>query len=643
MKKFLIGLGLLIVILIVVGLAAPFFIPTQVYKDRLIAQVKSATGRDLSIGGNVRLSFLPRVALEAEDVAFANAPGASEKEMATLKTLSVQLNPLPLLRGEVVVDRFVLAQPVIHLEVDKKGQPNWKFGNAQKEAAPQPQSQGPGMASKLEDVHLGEVKIEDGHLTYLDQRSGKRYEASDVDVAVKLPSLDQPVSVDGALVWNQKRVQLTAKADRARAFLDNSETPISAKIASEPVTFTVNGTAKLPAFNGDIELTAPSVRALADWAGQPLPPGGGLGPLSITGKLTADNGKYAFADAKLSLDQIKGTGEAQVDTTGARPRLVAKLAVDGLDLNPYLPAEKRQAAPAPTAGGAASSGWSDDPIDVSALNAADADLELSATDIRYQKIKVDKGLINIKLEDGRLDAELADLELYKGKGTGKLTVASANNRPQIGASFNLDGIQAEPLLTDAADFKRLAGAGALQFDITGAGKSQREIVGSLGGKGALSFTNGAIKGINLAAMVRNVFDPGSASQQTDFSELAGTFTIAQGILSNNDLALKSPLLRLEGAGKVDLPRRSVDYRVTPKAVASLEGQGGKANVAGIMVPVIVKGPWDNLSYQPDLGAAITQQMGDPGKLLERLPGQGSTGSDKPALPKPGDVLKQFLR
>ena len=61
-----------------------------------------------------------------------------------------------------------------------------------------------------------------------------------------------------------------------------------------------------------------------------------------------------------------------------------------------------------------------------------------------------------------------------------------------------------PLLTDAADFKRLEGKTALNFAVQTVGQSQRQMVGNLGGKGEVKFTNGAIKGVNIAQLIRNV-------------------------------------------------------------------------------------------------------------------------------------------
>jgi AsmA protein len=107
----------------------------------------------------------------------------------------------------------------------------------------------------------------------------------------------------------------------------------------------------------------------------------------------------------------------------------------------------------------------------------------------------------------------------------------------------------------------------------------------------------------------------SSANETDFSELFGTYTIAKGILHNNDLQMISPELPVTGAGTVDLPRREVDYRLTP----SLEGI--------VAVPVSITGSWDDLSYRPDLTALGKNIISQPGKALDVLKDQGSGAAD----------------
>src|SRR5471032_1125425 len=130
MKKWLIGIAAVVVVVIVALLVVPFLIPTERYKGEIAARAKSATGRDLALNGPINLSILssfPSFGLTVSDVAFGNAPGASAKNMATFGKLELKVQPIALLSGRLVIDSFVLVDPVIALEVDKQGRPNWQF------------------------------------------------------------------------------------------------------------------------------------------------------------------------------------------------------------------------------------------------------------------------------------------------------------------------------------------------------------------------------------------------------------------------------------------------------------------------------------------------------------------------------------
>ena len=97
--------------------------------------------------------------------------------------------------------------------------------------------------------------------------------------------------------------------------------------------------------------------------------------------------------------------------------------------------------------------------------------------------------------------------------------------------------------------------------------------------------------------------------QTDFTEISASLTMTDGLIKNSDLQAKSPLLRIEGEGNVNLPQDSIDYLVTTKLVSSLEGQGGKGRdeLAGVAIPIRVSGPLAKPSYKPDLQAALSEK------------------------------------
>jgi len=310
------------------------------------------------------------------------------------------------------------------------------------------------------------------------------------------------------------------------------------------------------------------------------------------------------------------------------------------------PGDAKSAAARP----ATQEGWSDDPIDVSGLEAVDASMALRVEGIAARKLKIGKSSLAVTLKNGRLTANLSEMALYGGKGKALIEVNGAARVPTVSQSLSLTGVQAAPFLTDAMGLDRIEGTASADMAVTTRGRSQKDMVSALDGTGKVTFLDGAIRGINLAAMARNVASAfaeanSGQAQKTDFAELSGSYKITNGIVANKDLLLKSPLLRITGAGTVDLPRRRLEYRVVPKVVGTLQGQGGQADVKGVTVPILVKGPWDRLKYQPDLAGAVTEklkQVKDPEdamKLLEGLKKDDGSGG----IGKPKDVLKRLFR
>ena len=660
MKKFLLIVLGLVVLLIGVALALPFIIPTETYKQQLTAQVERATGRQLSIQGPLHLSLLPSVGLKAENVRFANAPGAADPDMARLKALEVELKVWPLLHGAVEVARFVLVEPEIHLEVAKDGRPNWRFGpKPAKETSPAPAGGGaPGGTSSLpvSEIRLGDIRIENGTLTYADATSGAHERVEAINLTLQLPDLESPLHADGALAYQGQTIKLNLKLDQPLEVIRGGTSALQLAVNSTPAKFGFTGRVSngaLPAAAGGLDLSVPSIRKLAAWLGKPLDfPGQGLQTLTIKGKLDGSPKRVALTDVAIGLDQIAAKGELVADLGGALPKVDGRLDLGAVDLNPYLPPPAPPAgqpaatgqrrgqqpggqqpgggqAPAGRAPGqqpppeTAAAGWSDEPIALPPLGGAEVAFELTLDKLRVRALDLGRTVLGLTLKGNTLEAALKQFDLYGGHGSGTLKVALQNGAPAISQQFKLDGLQALPFLTAAAGFDRLEGTASADLALTTRGQSQRQLVSNLNGNGRITFANGAIVGINLAAMVRNAegafLNPEAGqTQKTDFAELGGTFTVKQGILANDDMHLQAPALRIGGRGTVDLPKRTLDYRIEPKAAKTLEGQGGQQEVAGILVPVIIRGPWDHLTFTPDLTGVVESALKDPAAVQKQL-------------------------
>jgi AsmA protein len=622
MKKLLAGIAVIAVVIVAAAAIAPFVIPADAYKARLVAAVKESTGRDLKIAGPVSFRILPSIALSASQVSFSNAPGMAPAQMAQIKSLEVRLRLLPLLTGTVAVDSFVLDNPSITLAVDKNGRPNWEFAGAAEPAKPAPAPAAPGAESagavaQLARLHLASLELRNGSVSYRDERDGKRWEVSGIDMNFAMSGLDRPLSANGAAMWNGQTVNVKLAIGRPGAFVGGKPTTVNLAVSAPAVAFSFSGNgvgAPKRKLVGDLSLSTPSVRGLAKWLGQPLAPGNGFGSASIKGRVGIEGDVYTFDQATVALDSINGHGGIQFDDGGATPYVKGSLVLGGVDLNPYLAAAPGGAAPAPPPAGpgarpaAAGAGWSTAPIDAAPLKRLNADFFLGVDSIRYHNLTIGKSSLILHLKNGALTTDLTQMALYKGTGQGRVTFDGSGAVPVLRQSFVLKGVDMQPLLHDAGDFNLLSGLGSLDMAVEGRGTSQREIVSSLSGNGSFHLDKGALKGVNVVAMMKNAASALSmgligGANSTDFTTMSGTFTIAKGILRNSDLQMTSPELPMTGAGTVDLPQRRVNYRLTPKIAGA------------VAVPIDITGPWDDLSYRPDLGAILSKPKKEIQKLL----------------------------
>jgi AsmA protein len=181
------------------------------------------------------------------------------------------------------------------------------------------------------------------------------------------------------------------------------------------------------------------------------------------------------------------------------------------------------------------------------------------------------------------------------------------------------------------------------------GDEADKIKRTLSGRGQLLFKDGAIKGIDLAGMVRNAkaafgLAPTGERPKTDFSELNAPFTIADGVVNTSQTTLASPILRILAAGNANLVDETLDFRVEPKFVGTLKGQGDTKERSGITVPVLVGGTFSSPSFQPDLRGVVEKGLKE-GVLpeLQRRIAPGRTDGQKTEPQKPSDILKGLLK
>ncbi len=626
--KLLVRVLLALIVLLVGGVfAAPFLIPSDWIADKVAEQVRAQTGRTLIFSSDTSLSLFPDISLVLKDAKLSNPPDMPDGFVVAMDSLRLKVGLEPLLSRKVDVREFVLEKPVVNLLVTGDGKSNWRFGTEGGAVSSSDGTTNETVESlKPTEFALGPIKITGGKLRYLDERSGSAMKADAINAEISLPQLDGPVSITGDLIWNGEKIAITLKADTPSALAEDGRTTANLTVSARPVAMSFAGQMSLTRgmrLGGNVSVQTPSLRGLAKWVGSPLAPGKGLEAFSAKGALAYGESTIGLKKATINLDGMKIVGDTTINLKGKRPRVTARVGIDQVNVNAYT-----SGGGGGGGSGGGSGGWSMSPIDLSGLQAVDADVALNAGRITFQKTTLSKVAARLKLNGGVLDATLNKMTLYGGSAAGVLRLNGSRRVPAIAGSLRTNGVNAYQFLRDFAGFEWLEGATAVTAQISASGRSQAEWVSTLGGTFKVSFSNGAIRGYNIAKMIRgatkNILDgwKSEPSEKTDFSELSASYTIKQGVARNNDLKLVGPLVRLSGHGIVSLPPKTLNYLISPKLVASLKGQGGVQDLTGLEVPFKVKGPWSNPQIYPDI-KGILQNPDAAFKTLDGiLQGQG---------------------
>lgn len=439
MKKILLGIGAFVIILFAGLLVIPSVIDWNTYKPEITKQVRDLTGRDLTIGGDIALTLLPKPMLTAEQVALGNVEQASSSDLVTLRSVEVRIALAPLLGGNIRIETVRLVEPRVYLEILPDGRATWAFdlpssGTAAQNAAADAPSTGTQASGPA--VVLDSFEIVDGTVQFRDAAAGVEETISDIDVQVAAASLQSgPYQIDGSLVAKGMRLGVDADIGdivEGRTFPVNLKLGVGGDSAQFGLTGTVLGLDAVPRFRGDMAFESGNVgrlvTALTD--GTTLPPALGQ-PLKIEGVLDASATSLAVEDLALNFGGAMGTGQISGSFEGT-PRIAAEIQIDRIDADPWM-TKLGQGDGVNTVLAAAPSDDAPNTGTVQPLPASDVDnaftipTGLDATVVlRIGAI----GLRNDRISDAVIDVALAN---------GEVTLNQASLRAPGGASAQLFG------------------------------------------------------------------------------------------------------------------------------------------------------------------------------------------------------------
>jgi len=652
LKWLLIIGGGVVALVIAALLVIPLFVDVEKYKPEIETQVSNAVGRPFAIKGPLKLSLFPWAGLALSDLHLGSPPGYTEQDLLFVKSFDVRMKLLPLLSKDVQVQRFVIEGPKIALERNKAGRGNWEgWGAPQDKAVPKagapPAPKGPMEGLPLKSLAVGEFALRNGAVVYIDQSSGSRREVSDLNLELKDVSLDRPIRLLLSAVVEKLPVSVEGQIGPVGPDPGKGKIPLDVSIkAFKELTVSLKGhfqdATASPQFDLALAVEPFSPRKVFTALKAPFPvttaDPEALSRVGLRSKIQGSPQQVKLTDGALDLDESKLTFSATAKDF-AKPDLTFDLKLDKINLDRYLPPPSEKSGEAKKDQPAASKKTDYLPLRTLVVDGKARVGALTAKGMKIQDIN-----LTVTGRNGVIQIDPLLATLYKGTLSAKAAADVRQDAPRSTLTLQVKNVEAGPLLQDFLKKDFLEGTANVEANISAVGDVPERIKRSLNGKGQAVFSNGAIKGIDLAGMVRNATAAFGQTQQsagnphTDFSELNAPFTITDGVVSTPGTSLVSPLLRVLAAGKANLVDESLDLRVEPKVVGTLKGQGDVTERSGVTVPVLVKGTFSSPSFQPDLKGMLEKGLKE-----GTLPGTKGLLKTPEGLPKTEEAIKGIFK
>jgi AsmA protein len=627
--KWIIGIVVgFVVLVIALLLIVPQFIDIQKYKPEIEKQASQAAGRPFTIGGDLRLSLFPWAVIGLSDIHLGNPPGYKEKDMLSVKSFDVEVKLLPLISKDVQVKRFVVDGLKLNLEKNKEGRGNWEgIGKTPDKAPPsppkdttrKPEEKAEG-AFPLTALEVDEFAVKNASFLYLDHGTGEKTEISGLTLTLQDVSLDRPI-----------RLMLTALLDNQPLSVEGLVGPVGRdlKVAKIPLDVTVKAFKEVNvSLKGDVvtatqqfdlglQVNPFSPRKVFSAMGKPFPVNTSdpeaLTKVALKATLKGSPDRVSLSQGALDLDESKLNFSLNAKEF-SKPDITFDLNLDKINVDRYLPPSSQKSAAKEEKGKAASA--ASKKTDYAPLRKMVVNGTVKVGMLTAMGAKVEDVNVKVNGKNGIFHIDPLTAKVYQGGVTAKTALDVRQDVPKTTVDFQTKGVQAGPLLRDVLKKDFLEGTANADASLQMEGDEPEVIKRTLDGKGQFLFTDGAVKGIDLAGMARDakamvgLAKEGGQKAKTDFSELNAPFTITKGLVNTTATTMESPLLRIHAAGKANLVDESLDLRVETKLVGSLKGQGDTKQREGITVPILVTGTFSSPSFTPDMKGIAEKAIQD---------------------------------
>ncbi|MGQ0527063.1 MAG: AsmA family protein, partial [Alphaproteobacteria bacterium] len=293
-KRVLIAIPVILVTLLAVLLVAPNFINWEQYRAQAQAQIKAATGHDVTINGDFGVAFLPMPHAYIGDVSIAAPAGSKIEKLLTMKRADVYVALGPLLSKKVEFSSIKLVEPVIGLQIFEDGRQNWMTPELEKLTAKDTDG---AVKTPTTSISFKDISIEKGSFAYLNKSAAPMI-VTNINADLSADTLKGPFTIKGEIAYNKQEIEFDGRVGemvegkpfklQGDAHIEPNDISVEfAGVAQQGEEFTAQGE------------TAINIESLKAASGGKM--SADAGGATIKGMLTATPGRADFKNAIFNL------------------------------------------------------------------------------------------------------------------------------------------------------------------------------------------------------------------------------------------------------------------------------------------------------------------------------------------------------
>lgn len=652
-----------LVLLAMLGILTLFiFIDPNDYRDDIEQLVAQKTGRPLRIGGPLDLKIFPWLALRIEDASLGNPPGFGDQPFLTVKSASVGVKLMPLLKKRVEVSQVAVEGLSVNLISKSEEVNNWKDLTESKE------EEQPAQPGASPQASIAGVDITKSLLVYKDEAEGSITRLSNLELHTGALGGDEPVDVKGELDFDQgekpvahialetkvrlpkqtSRIEVKDLALNGKLFGEGEPMPISVKTSAlmldmdaetlAPATFdielgklpvraTVSGEKLFSArlVSGNISVPQVSLRSLMPSFGMEVPKTSDpnvLQKFSFKSDYRLTEQQLQLPALDMQLDDTRVQGAFGIDDL-EKMALSFNLNVNAIDVDRYLEpkpeADKTGKAKATEVAQQPAEKAEPVELPIEVLRKLIAKGTLQVGSAKISDLKFTNVRLPLDANEGLVKFGPTQAQLFDGGYNGNITLDARPAQARLSLDEHVKNVDIGLLMQAAFDTNRLSGRGNASAVMTGIGNTDEAIFKTLAGKMQADVKDGAFNGVDLWFELRRAWalikrqplpTRSNGPARTQFKTLTASTTLSNGVMRNDDLKIDIEYLKANGNGTLDLSTKAVEYRLNAE-VYKLPPDGAGAemeDLKAVTIPINVTGTLDDMKVRPDLGGLLKARV-----------------------------------